>query len=145
MAMEFVAGYIRGDMRYLPQNIHIRMHKFQMKKMYVEWLDPELRTQFKLLHDDVIKWKHLNSPHKGQWPGALIFSLICARINGWVNNRKAGDLRRYRDDYDAIVINTLWPKPNDHYFSDAIFKYISWIQIHEFPLRCHWILSGESN
>ena len=28
----------------------------------------------------------VNSPHKGQWRGALMFSLICARINGWVNN-----------------------------------------------------------
>ena len=53
-------------------------------------------------HDDVIKWKHLprywpfyrspvNSPHKGQWRGALMFSLICVWINGWVNNREAGD------------------------------------------------------
>ena len=48
-------------------------------------------------HDDVIKWKHfprywpfvrgihrspVNSPHKGQWRGVLIFSLICAWING---------------------------------------------------------------
>ena len=44
-------------------------------------------------HDDVIKWEHfprywhlvrvihqpsLNSPHKGQWRKALVFSLICA-------------------------------------------------------------------
>ena len=29
----------------------------------------------------------VNSPHKGQWRGALMFSLICARTNGWVNNR----------------------------------------------------------
>ena len=36
----------------------------------------------------------LSSPHKGQWRGALMFSLICVWINGWVNNRKAGDLRR---------------------------------------------------
>ena len=71
------------------------------------------------LHDDVIKWKHLprywpfvrgihrspvNSPHKGQWRGALMFSLICARINDWVNNREAGDLRRYRAHYDVIVM-----------------------------------------
>ena len=50
-------------------------------------------------HDDVIKWKHfprywpfvrgihrspVNSPHKGQWRGALMFSLICAWINDWV-------------------------------------------------------------
>ena len=62
-------------------------------------------------HDDVIKWKlfprywlfvlgihrsPVNSPHKSQWRGALMFSLICVWINGWVNNREAGDLRRYR-------------------------------------------------
>ena len=66
------------------------------------------------IHDDVIKWKHfprhrpfvrgihrspVNSPHKGQWRGALMFTLICARINGWVNNRDAGDLSRYRTHY----------------------------------------------
>ena len=74
------------------------------------------------LHDDVIKWKHIprywtfvqaicwspvNSPHEGQWRWALMFSLICARINGWVNNREAGDLRRHRAHYDVIVtLNT---------------------------------------
>ena len=70
-------------------------------------------------HDDVMKWKYfprywpfvrgihrspVNSPHKGQWRGALIFSLICVWINGWVNNREAGDLRRYRAHYDVSVI-----------------------------------------
>ena len=74
------------------------------------------------LHDDVIKWKHLprywpfvrgiyrspvNSPHKGQWRGALLFSLICAWINGWVNTRGAGDLRRHRAHYDVIVMENL--------------------------------------
>ena len=69
-------------------------------------------------HHDVIKWKHfprywpfergnhrspVNSPHKGQWRGALMFSLICAWINAWVNNREAGDLRRHRAHYDVIV------------------------------------------
>ena len=43
-------------------------------------------------------------PHKGQWRGALLFSLICVWINGWVNNREAGDLRRYRAHYDVIVM-----------------------------------------
>ena len=42
-------------------------------------------------------------PHKGQWRGALMFSLMCACINGWVNNPEAGDLRRHRADYDVIV------------------------------------------
>ena len=45
----------------------------------------------------------VNSPHKGQWRGALIFSLICARINSWVNNREVGDLRRHRVHHDVIV------------------------------------------
>ena len=30
----------------------------------------------------------VNSPHKGQWCGALMFSLICAWTNGWINNRE---------------------------------------------------------
>ena len=46
----------------------------------------------------------VNSPHKGQWRGALMFTLICARTNGWVNNCEAGDLRRYRTHYDVIVM-----------------------------------------
>ena len=29
----------------------------------------------------------VNSPHKDQWRGALMFSLICTWINSWVNNR----------------------------------------------------------
>ena len=73
-------------------------------------------------HDDVIKWKHfprywpfvrgihrspVNSPHKGQWRGALMFSLIYARIKGWVNNGEAGDLRRYRAHSDVIVMQRL--------------------------------------
>ena len=44
----------------------------------------------------------VNSPHKSQWRGALMFSLICAWMNGWVNNREAGDLRRHRAHYDVI-------------------------------------------
>ena len=73
-------------------------------------------------HDDVIKWKHFprnwpfvrgihrspgNSPHKGQWRGALMFSLTCVWINGWVNNLKVCDLRRYRAHCDVIVVNYL--------------------------------------
>ena len=48
----------------------------------------------------------VNSPHKGQWRGALMFSLICVWINRWENNREAGDLRRYRAHYDVIVMHT---------------------------------------
>ena len=78
------------------------------------------------LHDDVIKWKHfprywpfvrgilrspVNSLHKGQWRGALIFSSICVWINSWVNNRDAGDLRRYCAHYDVSVMICSVPGP----------------------------------
>ena len=44
------------------------------------------------------------SSHTGQWRGALMFSLICAWTNGWVNNRNADDLRRHRAHNDVIVM-----------------------------------------
>ena len=40
--------------------------------------------------------------------GALMFSLIYASINGWVNNREAGDLRRYCAHHDVTVVITKW-------------------------------------
>ena len=43
-------------------------------------------------------------PHKGQWRGALIFSLIWAWTNCWSNDRNAGDLRRHRTNYDVTVM-----------------------------------------
>ena len=45
------------------------------------------------------------SPHKVQWRKALMFSFICAWINGWVSNREAGDLIRHRAYYDVIVMS----------------------------------------
>ena len=71
------------------------------------------------IHDDVIKWKHfprywpfvrgihrspVNSPHKDQWRGALMFSFIWAWMNGWVNSRKVGELRRHCAQYDITVM-----------------------------------------
>ena len=47
-------------------------------------------------------------PHKGQWRGALMFSLICIRIKGWVNNDEARDLRRHRAHYDVTIMHLLW-------------------------------------
>ena len=47
---------------------------------------------------------HHNSLHKGQWGGALMFPLICARTNSWVNHRNARDMRRHCAHYDAIII-----------------------------------------
>ena len=84
-----------------------------------------INTGFWIVHDDVIKWKHfpcywhfvkgihrspVNSPHKGQWRGVLMFSLICVWINGWVNNRETGDLRCHHAHYDITVMCLLVSK-----------------------------------
>ena len=42
----------------------------------------------------VIHWWPVNSPHKGQWRGALMFYVIGGQINGWVKNCEAGNLKR---------------------------------------------------
>ena len=83
-------------------------------------------------NDDVIKWKHfprfwpfkwrnhrspVNSPHKGYWRGAYRFSLICAWINSWGNNRHAGDLGRHRAHYDVTLMHFL---DTNEYHADTI-------------------------
>ena len=66
-------------------------------------------------HDDIIRWKWflsywpfvwsihqspVNSPHKGQWCRALMFYLICAWTNSWVNN-----LRCHHAHHDVTVMS----------------------------------------
>ena len=70
-------------------------------------------------HDDVIKRTHfprhrpfvrgnprypVDFPHKGEWRGALMFSVICAWTNGWADNRNPGDLTRLCSHYNVIAI-----------------------------------------
>ena len=91
-------------------------------------------------HDDVIKWKHfprywsfmrgihrspVNSSHNGQWRGALMLSLICARIKGWVNNGEAGDLRRHHASDDVIVMGN-WPYYNFEALYNARYVHHTW-------------------
>ena len=101
--------------------------------------------------DDVIKWKQfprywpfvsgihrspVDSPHKGQWRGALMVSLICAWTNGWANTRDAGDLRRHEDHYDvvAMIIQTLDSQFKDLKDSPHHRMSISWVFGVDFPL-----------
>ena len=53
-----------------------------------------------------IRRSPVDSPHKGKWCGALMFSLICAWTNSLANNRYTGDLWRYRAHYDITVMTT---------------------------------------
>ena len=60
-----------------------------------------------------IHWAPVNSPHKGQWHRALMFSLNWAWINSWVNNREAGDLRPHHANYDVTVMRKGIEKRNN--------------------------------
>ena len=50
----------------------------------------------------------VNSPHKGQWRGASMFSLNRVWTNGWVKNREAGGLKRYRAHYYVTVMELVF-------------------------------------
>ena len=113
---------------------------------YFSWASSSL-IRLRSYHDDVIKWKHfprnwpfvreihrspVNFPHKGQWGGALIFSLIYTWINDWVNNHEAGDLRRQHGHYDVIVmqfshippqcIANSWPNSSMHFVTETRYN-----------------------
>ena len=108
--------------------------QFQIRFFYLIWKSSATMNYCRLMvickitlsdtedvskHDDVIKCKHFprywpfvrgihrSSIQKGQWRGALVFTLICVWINGSVSNHEAGDLRRYRAHYDITVMRTV--------------------------------------
>ena len=77
----------------------------------------------KAFHGDVIKWKHfprhwllvrgihrwpVNSPHRGQWHGALMFSLICERLSkqswGWWFETPSHSLWRHYNVYPGLEV-----------------------------------------
>ena len=87
------------------------------------------------------------APHKGQWRGVLMFSLICTWITDWVNNREAGDLRRHRAHHDVIVMSDpasfhafldLWLNLDDTVIENYVlsdFLFVTW--------RNHYVLKHE--
>ena len=86
------------------------------------------------VHDDVIKWKHfprycpfvrgihrwpVNSPHKAQWRGALMFSLICAlnkRLSkqswGWWFETPSRSSWRHCNVQKSSFPPVVWCSPN---------------------------------
>ena len=49
-------------------------------------------------------WWLVDSPHKGHWHCALMFSLICAWTNSLANKRDSSDLRHHHIHYDVTVM-----------------------------------------
>ena len=94
-------------------------------------------------HDGVIKWNNFratgalcagmaNSPHKGQWRGALMFFVICTwtNENNRVNNRDAGDLRRHGTHYDVLVMVL-------QHMTYLLFNVSAWA--HQIGITLYWV------
>ena len=83
-----------------------------------------------IIRDDIFHYRpfvrRINSPHKGQWREALIFLLICACTNGWVNSRDVGDLRCHGAHYGVIImwLHILYKNPSPLQFLDINNLYI---------------------
>ena len=69
-----------------------------------------------------VRMSLLNIMRVGNSPvtGALVFSLICARINGWVKNGEA-DLRRHHAHYD---VGAMWPRSRKGRHTVRTFKLV---------------------
>ena len=123
-------------------------------------------------HDDVIKWKHfprhwpfvrgihrspVNSPHKGQWRRALMFSVICVWTNAWTNHREAETSSRslWRHcnqytcfmpfhlrlclvvEYRAMLFDAINSFQNSTIFRGTASKGDIWVVFCEFKVRFH--------
>ena len=73
----------------------------------------------------------VDSPHKGRWRGAMMFSLVCAWTNGWASNRDPGDFRRHSAHYDVTVM--------DNFYVTHLLTSICPISLLGFPwVLWHW-------
>ena len=95
-------------------------------------------------HDDVIKWKHfprhwplvrgihrspVNSPHKGQWRWALLYSLICVWINrGWWFETLSRWLWRHCNNF-RLSHHVFKQRPHGCYCNGKV------------TTRCHWSMA----
>ena len=78
----------------------------------------------------------VNSPHKGHWRGALMFSLICAWINGWVKQSWGWWFRGHYDVTSVLLHGLVMTQTPDIFsLADAAWKHP------KYP--CFWILPLE--
>ena len=63
-----------------------------------------LYTVSGIADDPVTEEVSMMTSSNGNICGALMFSVICAGLNGWIDDREAGDLRCYRAHGDVTVM-----------------------------------------
>ena len=120
-----------------------------------------IESEWWLLHDDVIKWKHFprHWPLCGEFTGhrwiprtkASDAELWCFLWSapewtvGWVSNREAGDLRRHRAHYDVKVMDGPVLNLNLHLWYQSLKdnsfenKYVQRLRSPEYFIDLCWI------
>ena len=100
--------------------------------------ESEVRPWIPRTHDDIITRKHF--PVTGDFPGQrpATLSLICAWIQGWVNNGAAVDLIRHRAHQDVIEIPLLLIQMPPILFSR--YKTLAWSFMRRYHISytCCW-------
>ena len=86
----------------LLQKCTVKSHVLECATDSLHMMAPSNGNSFRVTGHCAVQ---VNSPHKDQWCGALLFSLIFAWMNSWVNNGDAGHLRHHRAHYDLIAMN----------------------------------------
>ena len=86
-----VTGLLWGNPPVTDQRWSLRKNTSNGESASLSWRHHHTGNNYLIPYDDVIKWKHfphywpfvrgihrspVNSPHKGQWHGALMFTLI---------------------------------------------------------------------
>ena len=69
-----------------------------------------------------IHWSPVNSPQKGQWHWSLMFSLIWAWINSWVNNSEADGTPSHPLWHHCNDMNGTWSKQKSSWVTNCYCK-----------------------
>ena len=83
----------------------LRLNKQLSKQPRGWWFGTLLGSLWRQCNDEATGPPWLPHTKASDVNVTLMFSLICVWINGWINSREAGYLRRYRTHYDVSVMS----------------------------------------
>ena len=126
--VELKMNWLNSDQFRLSIPIQFQFKNLSIQFQFNSWIDPSPALWG-------IHRSPMDSPHKGQWRGAFMFTLICALTHGWTNNGDAGDLRSHRAHYDGTVTLELVERNLSH-------QYIHWYNTPLLIIVGEWRISS---
>ena len=95
------------DLRTTDHQSLINAHLLFILLSVTTWRRQQMEIFSVLCYWPFVKGIHLSavdSTHKDQWRGALVFSLMCSWKSVWKYNRDTGDLRRHSTHCDVTIM-----------------------------------------